>query len=65
MLILYVNGLIFLHSNTGKIFFLSEKLLTSKVTTPFIKSLERKKYDTRGFKITDDHGDKNFNIKTL
>ena len=65
--VFYVNGLIFLHSNTGKINFLSVKSLTSKGTTPFIKVLEeiKTKYDTRGFKITDYHGENKFNIKIL
>ena len=57
--IFYVNGLIFLHSKTGKIDFLSVKSLTSKGATPFIKALEEiKKYDKICFKITDYHGDK-------
>ena len=53
--------------NTGKINFFSVKSLTSKGTTPFIKALEeiKTKYDTRGFKITDYHGENKFNIKIL
>ena len=63
----YVNYLIFLHSKTGKINFLSVKSLTSRGTTLFIKSHEKikNKYDTRGFKITDYYIDNELNIKTL
>ena len=52
--VLRVNGLIFLHSKTGKINFLSVKSMTSRGETSFIKSLEeiKTKYDTIGFKIT-------------
>ena len=39
----YVNGFIFLHTNTGNINFLSVKLLTSKVAKSFIKFLEEMK----------------------
>ena len=61
----YVNSLIFIHSKTGKINFLSVKSLKLKGTTSFIKVLEEIKtiYDTRGFMITDYHGDNEFNIK--
>ena len=43
----YVNGLIFLHSNTGKIKILPVKPLTSKGTIIFIRSLEEIKIITQ------------------
>ena len=63
----YVNGLIFLHSKTEKINFLLIISLASKVTTSFIKACEeiKTKYDTRGFKIMDYHGDNKFKIKAF
>ena len=38
----YINGLIFLHINTGKINFHSVKLLASSGATSVIKALEEK-----------------------
>ena len=63
----YVNGLIFLHTRTGKIKLLLVKSLTSRGGTSFIKSLEeiKIKYYTRCFNITDYHGENKFDIKTF
>ena len=65
--IFYLNGLKILHTDAGKINFLTVELLTSRGEKPFIRALEKikTKYDTIGFKITGYHGDNEFNTKTF
>jgi len=65
--IFYVNGMPFFHTKSGKLNFLSVKYLQSRILTEVISGLNVviDKYEERGFKITDIHGDPEFDSDIL
>ena len=65
--VFYAKIMIFLITKTCKVNFRPVTRLTSKSTTNITNELssDQTKYDTRGIKITDIHGDNKFNIKAL
>ena len=62
-----VNIMIYLITKNGRVDILSVTRLTSRSTTSITNALisEQTKYKTRGFNITDIHGDKKIKIRTL
>ena len=65
--IFYVNGMPFFHTKSGKLNFLSVQYLSSRRLTEIINGLDIviAKYEERGFKITDIHGDPEFDSDIL
>ena len=65
--IFYVNGMPFFHTKSGKLNFLSVQYLQSRRLTEVISGLDVVicKYEERGFKITDIHGDPEFDSDIL
>ena len=65
--IMYVNGLPFLISKSGKIIFLASTFLKSRSAKNLLNAISRhcNKYENRGFKITDVHGNNEFDIESL
>jgi hypothetical protein len=63
----FVNGYAFLHTKSSKINFITSQICTSRSQGQIIQALNTIKniYETRGFQITDVHGDNEFDIKRV
>jgi hypothetical protein len=65
--IFFVNGLPFFLTKIGKINFLLVTSFKSRIASRILEALDRdrKKYEARGFNVTDIHGDNEFNIQSI